>query len=221
MTRAQPVDQRRDLWEVEIEPASDDLVMVSLRPSLSCDETGAVCTAGGRRLSVSPATMVAGPATWPVQVNGEAQVGKTLTADTSNISDRFGVQVTSMTYQWLADNARIPGAGGSTYTLGEGKQGKKISVMATFTDDRGNEDTLTSGPTDPVAARERNHRSVGLPLISGRALVGQTLTADTSLIFDADGLEDSALSYLWEADDDSIRGRPTPHTRRCKPTWAR
>ena len=210
VTRAQPVDQRRDLWEVEVEPASDDLVMISLRPSLSCDETGAVCTAGGRRLSVSPATMVAGPATWPVQVNGEAQVGKTLTADTSNISDRFGVQVTSMTYQWLANNARIPGAGGSTYTLGEGKQGKTMSVMATYTDDRGNEDTLTSGPTDPVAARERNSRATGLPLISGRALVGQTLTADTSLIFDADGLENSVFSYLWEADDDSIPGAHDP-----------
>ena len=210
VTRAEPVDQRRDLWEVEVEPASDDLVMVSLRPSLSCDETGAVCTAGGRRLSVSPATMVAGPSTWPVQVNGEAQVGKTLTADPSNISDRFGVQVTSMTYQWLANNARMPGAGGSTYTPGEGKQGKKISVMATFTDDRGNEDTVASGPTDPVAARERNSRATGLPLISGRALVGQTLTADPSLIFDADGLENSVFSYLWEADDDSIPGATDP-----------
>ncbi len=210
VTRAEPVDQRRDLWEVEIEPASDDLVMVSLRPSLSCDETGAVCTAGGRRLSVSPATMVAGPATWPVQVNGEAQVGKTLTADTSNISDRFGVQVTSTTYQWLANNARIPGASGQSYTLGEGKRGRKISVMATYTDDRGNEDTVTSAPTDPVAARERNSRATGLPLISGRALVGQTLTADTSLIFDADGLGNSVFSYQWEADDDSIPGATDP-----------
>ena len=210
VTRAEPVDQRRDLWEVEVEPASDDLVMISLRPSLSCDETGAVCTAGGRRLSVSPATMVAGPATWPVQVNGEAQVGKTLTADTSNISDRFGVQVTSTTYQWLANNARIPGASGQSYTLGEGKQGRKISVRATYTDDRGNEDTVTSGPTDPVAARERNSRATALPLISGRALVGQTLTADTSLIFDADGLENSVFSYLWEADDDSIPGAHDP-----------
>ena len=169
-----------------------------------------MCTAGGRRLSVSPATMVAGPSTWPVQVNGEAQVGKTLTADPSNISDRFGVQVTSMTYQWLANNARMPGASGSTYTPGEGKQGKTISVTATFTDDRGNEDTVTSGPTDPVAARERNSRATGLPLISGRALVGQTLTADPSLIFDADGLENSVFSYLWEADDDSIPGATDP-----------
>ena len=115
-----------------------------------------------------------------------------------------------MTYQWLANNARIPGASGQSYTLGEGKQGRKISVMATFTDDRGNEDTLTSGPTEPVAARERNNRATGLPLISGRALVGQTLTADTSLIFDADGLGNSVFSYLWEADDDSIPGAHDP-----------
>ena len=115
-----------------------------------------------------------------------------------------------MTYQWLANNARIRGATSQTYWPSEGKQGRKISVMATFTDDRGNEDTLTSAPTEPVAARERNSRATGLPLISGRALVGQTLTADTSLIFDADGLENAVFSYLWEADDDSIPGAHDP-----------
>ena len=80
VTRAEPVGQRRDLWEVEVEPASEDSVMVSLRPTRSCAATGAVCTAGGRLLSVIPSTMVPGPATWPVRVTGEAQVGKTLTA---------------------------------------------------------------------------------------------------------------------------------------------
>ena len=155
--------------------------------------------------------MVAGPATWPVQINGEAQVEKALTADTSNISDRFGVQVTSITYQWLANNARIRGATSQTYRQGEGKQGKKISVMATYTDDRGNEDTLISAPTDPVAARERNNRATGLPLISGRALVGQTLvgetlTADTSGIVDADGLEHVPHSYLWGISGSAIIG---------------
>ena len=204
VTRAAPVGQRLDLWEVEVEPASDDSVMVSLKPTSSCAATGAVCTAGGRRLSVIPATMVPGPATWPVQVNGEAQVGKTLTADSSNLSERYGVQVTSMTYQWLANSARVPGANAQTYRPDDGKQGKKISVTATYTDDRGNEDTVTSGPTEPLAARDRIRRATGLPLISGRALVGHTLTADTSLIIDANGLENAVFYYFWEADDDSI-----------------
>ena len=114
VTRAEPVGQRRDLWEVEVEPASEDMVMVSLKLTQSCAATGAVCTAGGRLLSVVPATMVPGPATWPVRVTGEARVGKTLTADSSNLSERYGVQVTSMTYRWLADGARIPGANART-----------------------------------------------------------------------------------------------------------
>ena len=206
VTRAAPVGQRLDLWEVEVEPASDDSVMVSLKPTWSCAATGAVCTAGGRLLSVIPATMVPGPATWPVQITGVAQVGKTLTADSSKLSERYGVQVTSMTYRWLADGARVPGAIARTYRPGDGKQGQKISVMATYTDDRGNEDTVTSGPTEPLAARDRIRRATGLPVISGRALVGHTLTADKSLIIDANGLENAVFHYFWEADDESIPG---------------
>ena len=204
VTRAEPVGQRRDLWEVEVEPASEDMVMVSLKLTQSCAATGAVCTAGGRLLSVVPATMVPGPATWPVRVTGEARVGKTLTADSSNLSERYGVQVTSMTYRWLADGARVPGAIARTYKPDDDKQGKRISVMATYTDDRGNEETVISAPTEPLAARDRIRRATGLPLISGRALVGHTLTADTSLIIDNNGLENAVFHYFWEADDDSI-----------------
>ena len=210
VTRAEPVGQRRDLWEVEVEPASEDSVMVSLKHTRSCAATGAVCTADGRLLSVIPATMVPGPATWPVHITGEAQVGKTLTADSSNLSERYGVQVTSMTYRWLANGARVPGANAQTYRPDDDKQGKKISVMATYTDDRGNEDTVISAPTEPLAARDRIRRATGLPLISGRALVGHTLTADKSLIIDANGLENAVFHYFWEAGDDSIPGATDP-----------
>ena len=109
-----------------------------------------------------------------------------------------------MTYRWLANGARVPGANARTYKPDDDKQGKRISVMATYTDDRGNEETVISAPTEPLAARDRIRRATGLPLISGRALVGHTLTADTSLIIDPNGLENAVFYYFWEADDDSI-----------------
>ena len=62
VTQARRVDKRQDLWEIEVEPASDEEVLISLWPR-ACDETGAVCTTGGRALSHGIADNVLGPAT--------------------------------------------------------------------------------------------------------------------------------------------------------------
>ena len=51
-----------------------------------------------------------------------------------------------------------------------------------------------------------NTPPTGGPTISGTALVGQILTADTSGISDADGLTNVAYSYQWLADDTEIDG---------------
>ena len=48
--------------------------------------------------------------------------------------------------------------------------------------------------------------SMGLPTISGTALVGETLTAETSDIVDADGLANATFSYQWLADNQDIPG---------------
>ena len=53
-------------------------------------------------------------------------------------------------YQWLADGADISGATSSSYTLVTAQQGKTIQVRVTFTDDAGNEESLTSAATDTV-----------------------------------------------------------------------
>ena len=45
-----------------------------------------------------------------------------------------------------------------------------------------------------------------MPVITGTARVGETLTADTSGIADADGLDNAAFSYQWLADDANIDG---------------
>ena len=145
------------------------------------------------------------PATGVPTVTGTAQVGETLTADTSGIADPDGLDNASFAYQWMADDSDIAGATDSTYTLDAGDKGKAIKVEVSFTDDAGNEESLTSAATDEVEARP-NSPATGQPTISGTAQVGETLTADTSGIADADGLDNVSHSYQWTAGGSDIDG---------------
>ena len=54
--------------------------------------------------------------------------------------------------------------------------------------------------------RQANSPATGAPAITGTARVGETLTADTSGIADADGLAGATFSYQWLADDAGIAG---------------
>ena len=55
------------------------------------------------------------------------------------------------TYRWMAGGTDIPGGTGSTYMLVDDDAGRTIQVRDTFTDDVGNEETLTSAATEAVA----------------------------------------------------------------------
>ena len=145
------------------------------------------------------------PATGAPTISGTAQVGETLAADTSGIADEDGLENATFGYQWLADDAEIAGATGSTYTLAAADEGKAIKVEVTFIDDSGNDEALTSVATDAVAARP-NSFATGAPTISGTAQVGETLTADTSGISDADGISNVQYEYQWLGDDADISG---------------
>ena len=90
------------------------------------------------------------PATGAPTISGTAQVGQTLTASTSDIADANGLTNVSYNYQWLADDTDISGATSSTYTLQSSDNGKVIKVRVTFTDDAGNEESLTSEGTAAV-----------------------------------------------------------------------
>ena len=92
------------------------------------------------------------PATSQPTITGTPQVGETLTADTSGISDDDGLTNVSYSYQWIAGGSDIGGATGSTHTLTASEQGQTIQVKVTFTDDANNEETLTSIATAEVAA---------------------------------------------------------------------
>ena len=89
-------------------------------------------------------------ATGAPTISGTAQVGQTLTASTTGISDDDGLTNVSYSYQWLADDTEIDGATSSTYTVQTTDNGKVIKVQVTFTDDEDNEETLTSTGTSAV-----------------------------------------------------------------------
>ena len=145
------------------------------------------------------------PATGAPTITGAAQVGETLTADTTGIADEDGLANASFSYQWLADDADISGATDATYTLADSDEGKTITVQVSFTDDAGNEETLTSAATAAVEAKP-NSPATGAPAITGTAQVGEKLTADLSGIADEDGLANAVFSYQWQADGADISG---------------
>ena len=94
------------------------------------------------------------PATGQPSISGTAQVGETLTASTSGISDADGLTNATFSYQWVSNDGSsdtdISGATSSTYTLVAADEGKTIKVKVSFTDDAGNEETLTGSITVAV-----------------------------------------------------------------------
>ncbi len=110
-------------------------VAVSLRRAAPADD------------ATEPNTAAAGaPA-----ISGTPRVGEELTASTSDISDADGLDDASFAYQWIRADTDIPGATGSTYTPVATDEGERLKVRVGFTDDAGNEESLTSAATDAVA----------------------------------------------------------------------
>ena len=149
-------------------------VRVSFTDDAGNDET--LTSAATAAVAVRPGTLR--PRACP-PISGTAQVDETLTADTSGISDSDGLTNVSYSYQWIrndgTNDADIGGQTGSTYTLTDEDVGKTIKVRVSFTDDAGNEETLTSAATAAVAVRP-NTPATGLPTISGQGKMSHTWT---------------------------------------------
>ena len=151
-------------------PEGHKAIAFRLHANRACTDDG-ICTADRRQMSNSPSVTVAGPADEPERntaatgtptISGTPQVGETLAADTSGIADENGLENVTFSYQWLADDADIACATGSTYTLVVADEGKTVKVRVFFTDDGGNDETLTSAATDAVAAPEPPAKPTGL-----------------------------------------------------------
>ena len=156
-------------------------------------------------------------ATGAPTIIGIAEVGEDLTANTSGIAD--GLNNVSYAYQWVrvasgGQETDIPGATSAGYTMTVGDVGDAFRVRVTFTDDKGNPESLTSEPiavvtvaqvkvsfglaaygateggpvaTVTVVLDKDPHRTVTIPLTStpGGGAGPADYTAPTQVVFNA------------------------------------
>ena len=124
-----------------------------------------------------------------ISITGAAQVGQTLTADTSDLGGS-GI----ITFQWMRGGNTVIGTNNSAYVAHNDDVGKAITVTVTRSDNTG---SITSDPTAEVSA--------GIPVLTGTvsitgiAQVGQTLTADTSALGGSGN-----ISYQWKRGETTI-----------------
>ena len=142
------------------------------------------------------------PATGDPVISGTVQEDEELTALTDGIMDD-DVLDDVFTYQWVRVDADgtsneedITDATDVTYTLTADERGKKVKVEVRFVDILGGEETRTSAPTATLAGVP-NTAATGAPTITGTAQVGETLTASTTGIADANGLTSPTYTYQW------------------------
>ena len=143
------------------------------------------------------------PATGAPTISGTAQVGHTLTASTSGIADADGLTRAAFSYQWLSSrDTEIQGATGATYTLAASDAGKTIGVRVSFTDDAGNEETLTSAATGAVAAvPPASGPAVAIGLSpSGSVAEGTEITVTMSFANLEPDADTSDTDYIFRAD---------------------
>ena len=178
--------------------AADAGTTIKVKVSFTDDASNAEMRTSATTAAVAAAAN--NPATGVPTITGTAQVGETLTAVTTGIMDADGLTSPTYAYQWIrvisSVDADIAGATSSTYTLVAANEGATIKVRVTFTDDASNPETRTSAATAPVAAAA-NNPATGAPTITGTAQVGETLTAVTTGIMDADGLASPTYAYQW------------------------
>ena len=152
-------------WNITLTPTGDEAITIATATHDNCESAGAICTDSAKPLSNPIQATIPGPtadqqeenetnspATGAPTITGTTQVGETLAVSTSSIADENGLSDATFTYQWLADETHISGATGASYTLTDSEEGKAIKVRVSFTDDAGNDESLTSAPTAEVTA---------------------------------------------------------------------
>ena len=157
------------------------------------------------RTSAATGTVAAPPAnqaaTGKPEIEGTAQVGKTLTAARGTIADGNGLTRAVYTWQWIrvdgGTETAIAGETSATYVVASADEGKTLKVRASFTDDAFHAESRTSDATATVAAPPANQAATGRPEIRGTAQVGKALTAARDTVADGNGLTRAVYAWQW------------------------
>lgn len=129
-------------------------------------------------------------------ITGTVEVGQTITCSTGTWQPSLSL---SYAYQWKAAGVNISGATSSTYLLTASEAGKAITCTVTATNSVGS-GSATTAATVEVPFIPSN---VTLPVITGTASVGQTLTSSTGTW---NGSSPINYTYQWKRAGVDISG---------------
>ena len=121
------------------------------------------------------------PSTGAPTIIGRVRVDETLTAGTRSIADADGLDDAVFRYQWVSNDGNadtdILDATRSAYTIVPGDRGRTVKVRVSYTDDRGNEESLTSEPTGRIGGPGICDRT---PAVMAAIVAGMTGAGDCS-----------------------------------------
>ena len=149
-------------------------------------------TTASAAVTVSTGTI---PLTAAPSITGAARVGAVLHGHTATLGTM--VSAVTGTWQWRADGVDIPGATGPDYTVKVGDLGKAITVVEQLTAPSYQPVTTQSLPTAAVAL---GVLTTAKPTVSGKPVVGRTLTAKPG-----SWTAGTRFGYAWFADGVRIK----------------
>ena len=136
--------------------------------------------------------------TGAVLIAGTAKQGETLTAS-HTLEDMDGRGVVS--YQWKADGVAITGATGARLILDQSVVGKKVAVVASYTDDHGTMESVSSLASSAVL--NVDDAAAGQAVLTGNPKEGQVLNAVLEGGTDPDGAIVKS-SYQWQQNKGTV-----------------
>ena len=159
------------------------------------------------------------PASGTPVISGTAEIGETLTADTTGIEDGNGLDRVQFRFQWVSHDGSadtdIASATDSTYTLAASDEGKIIKVRVAFTDRGGYAESLTGVTTEQVVDSDEPKLSVSVtPQVVNENYGSATLTVSISngVTFTDDQEIVLAFSGTASPDDYDVNGVPNVET---------